>query len=149
MENALGIAGIIIALAVAIIIGTKYLPRNNLRFVGCGAMVAGIIAFALGNGIFYVGIWVIPLIILMLIILNASALRRKHTVTMIVCEIAVIVELITVWQVVQWFLYYSETNNLGTAYGNYLNELLWTVIPFAITIAGSLVLLRARKEFKD
>ncbi len=149
MENAISLAGIITALAVAIIIGIKYLPKNNLRFVGCGAMVVGILAFALGNSINYFGFWTIPLIILMLIMLNTTALRRKHTITMIVCEITVIVELIIVWQVAQRFLYYSETNNWGTAHGYYVNELLWTVIPFAITIAGSLVMLRARKEFKD
>jgi predicted nucleic acid-binding Zn ribbon protein len=127
----------------------KIIETTKLRFVGGALILAGILAFIMNNGIYYLGLLSIPLVILMLFVLNTTALRRKHLWTMIACEIAIVVELIFVWQVVSQFLYLSETHNFGDIYGLYLNGLGWAVIPFAITIVGTVAMALAKKEFKD
>jgi MFS family permease len=126
----------------------KGIKTTKFRFIGSVLVLAGILAF-LVNISSYLELWVIPLIFLMFFVLNTSAFQRKHLWTMIACEIAVLVELFIVWQVVGRFLYYSETNNWGTAYGYYLNNLILTLIPFALTIGGTIMMAFVKEEFKD
>jgi hypothetical protein len=129
--------------------GLKSIKTTKLRFVGGALTLAGIIAVVMHEGVYYSALMIIPLIILMLFVLNTTILRRKHLWTMIACEIAIVVQLFSVWYEVGNFLYVYDSNNFGTIYGFYLNNLLWTVVPFAITIAGTIVMALVKKEFKD
>lgn len=151
---AIAVALIAVSFAMLIIVFRKFpkpqltIKPTKLRLIGGIVIFVGVLIFS-ANPQLYLGILAIPLLIISLVVLNMAAVRRKHLLTMILSESLVVVELYFVWLIAQQFIYTSETNNFGTAYGYYVNSLTWIVLPFVITIVGSVVMAFAKKEFKD